>query len=446
MFDSFLTFINQFKPALTHRPTLLAVSGGIDSVAMMNLFHKAGLNAGVAHCNFGLRGQDSDDDELFVRQLAEGYGFQFFTAKFNTKVYCRTHSVSTQMAARELRYPWFEQIREQNGYEWIATAHHLNDSVETALLNLTRGTGIAGLKGILPVNNHLVRPLLFATRSQIEEYVKTEALEWREDSSNSSLGYRRNLIRHKVIPVLKEINPSLENTFVQTSHKVTAANNLVEIYLKEWAERIVIKEGEGISVLIDSILTAPEPEYRLWFIVASFGFGYDQSLQVYESLNNGSGRVFYSEKYRLLIDRNKIIVRKIKETEHGETIIENLGSFQVGGGSLVLISTTNIPDFKNVEKCSAFFDEDLITFPLSIRKWKLGDKMAPFGMKGKQKKISDILVDLKFDRFQKEDVKVLVNGDGEIIWLVGLRTSEIFKVGSQTTSVIEGKFLEDAIL
>ena len=445
MLDSFLTFINQFKPSLAHRPTLLAVSGGIDSVAMMNLFHKAGLNAGVAHCNFGLRGQDSDDDELFVKQLAEVYGFPFFAIKFNTKVYCRTHSVSTQMAARELRYPWFEEIREQNGYEWIATAHHLNDSVETALLNLTRGTGIAGLKGIMPLNKHLVRPLLFATRNQIEDYVKTEALNWREDSSNSSLDYRRNLIRHKVIPVLKEINPSLENTFEQTSHKVTAANNLVEMYLEEWSDKIVVKEGEGISISIESILTVSEPEYRLWYLLSSFGFGYDQSRQVYESLNNGSGRVFYSEKYRLLIDRNKIVVRKIKETEHGETIIENLGSFQVGGGSLVLNRTTSIPDFNNLEKCSAFFDEDLITFPLSIRKWKIGDKMSPFGMNGKQKKISDILIDLKLDRFQKEDVKVLVNGDGEIIWLVGLRTSEMFRVGPETTKVIEGKFLEEAI-
>lgn len=437
MLDSFLTFINQHTPDLKQQPTLLAVSGGIDSVVMVHLFHRLGLPAGIAHCNFGLREKESDGDEAFVRELAIRCGFPFFVTSPDVKNVAKTNSVSTQMAARELRYEWFEKIRKESGYQWIATAHHANDSLETLLLNLARGTGPAGMTGIAPVNGNLIRPLLFSNRAEISRYAAENDIRWREDRTNQTDDYYRNKIRHHVIPVLSELNPSLEATFNATSERLRAANALLHEYLQKWQTRIILREADTIRIPIAEILDVNEPAYRLWTILQGFGFQYAQMRSIMTSLRGISGKQFFSPTHALLIDRNDLVLKNRSEVlGHEELTIERQdAAFDWQGGQFVLrIVPAGTP--VSPGKSTIAVDPDLLTFPLTLRKWQKGDTFQPFGMAGKQKKVSDLLIDNKIDRFEKERIAVLLNGNGEIIWVVGIRADERFKLRDTTKGIL----------
>lgn len=445
MLDSFLTFINQHGLKLDEKPTLLTVSGGVDSVVMADLFYKLGLPAGIAHCNFGLRGKDSEQDELFVKALASDYNYTFFTEKFNTKLFSKNHGVSTQMAARELRYKWFETIRITNDFHWIATAHHANDSLETVLLNLTRGTALSGMHGILVRNNLVIRPMLFATREEILAYAKDNNLTWREDSSNDSDDYKRNVIRHHVIPVLKRLNPSLEVAFTASSERLRASNVLLNEFLDDWETQNVKVDQKGIRIDLKSLLSASEPTFRLWSILKSYGFTYKQAETVFKSLAGISGKLFMSETHLLLRGRDELILRTKRNSDiENESEIFDLEAdifYSKSGLHFEIIKRSE--EFKiKKDKDFAYIDAELLKFPLTLRKWVFGDIFFPFGMKGKRKKISDLLVDLKVDIFEKEDVFVLVNGNEDIIWVIGIRSDERFRVVESTRRVVEISIIE----
>ncbi|WP_221390824.1 tRNA lysidine(34) synthetase TilS [Dyadobacter sp. NIV53] len=444
MLDSFLTFINQQKLHLSGQRTLLTISGGVDSVVMASLFHKAGFSAGFAHCNFGLRGEDSDQDEVFVRELGEYYGFQVYTKLFDTKAFVKENAISTQMAARDLRYPWFEKIRKENSFDWIATAHHANDSLETTLLNLVRGTGIAGLHGIAVQNNFLIRPLLFATKDEILDYARQNNLSWREDRSNQSLDYKRNVVRKRIVPVLKEMNPSLESTFLITSEKMRAAESLLTEFLENWQKDAVRQTDGQLHISISALLTSTEPAYRLWHILNNYGFRYSQVMQIAKSLRALSGKIFHSDSHMLLKDREDLILKPIERETITDSVIINKseGDYSFADDCLHMSPEIKQPGLE-IEKSKdiAYVDGDMLSFPLMVRQWLSGDIFCPFGMKGKRKKVSDVLIDLKLNIYQKEKISVLVNGNGEIIWVIGIRTDERYRITDQTQTMIRMEWI-----
>lgn len=440
MLDPFLTFINQHKLDLKKQSCILTVSGGVDSVVMLHLFHKAGFPGGVAHCNFGLRGEESEADEQFVRELSKTYQFPFHTKRFDVKSFAKEKGISTQMAARDLRYEWFEALRTAHQYAYIATAHHANDSLETVLLNLTRGTGISGLHGISGVNNHLLRPLLLATKEEIRAYAEENGLSWREDRSNDTDDYKRNLIRHKVVPVLQQLNPSLESTFLHSSAKLTSADRLLKKMLDEWASGVVVSVGDQIQISMTKIFSEIEPAYRLWHILEAYGFAYSQVEKILESPNGISGRMFESASYTLLTDRqNLILKKKVFSASDDEIEIEESQSAVNFAGRLISLSKKDQnpnDDFSNTKNIVSINYEKLV-FPLKIRKWKVGDAFQPLGMNGRRKKLSDLFIDLKMDRFAKEEALILLNGNEEIIWVVGVRLDERYKVQRGTACVLQ---------
>lgn len=437
MLDSFLTFINQHTPGLKQQPTLLAVSGGIDSVVMAHLFHNLALPAAIAHCNFGLRGEESDGDEAFVRALAEKLGFPFFVSKPDTKALVQTASVSTQMAARELRYHWFENLRVGHGYHWIATAHHAADSLETVLLNLARGTGLAGLTGIAPVNGHLIRPLLYANRKWIAEYAAAHDIAWREDRTNFTDDYHRNKIRHHVVPVLAQLNPSLENTFNASAERLRAAHSLLKESLNEWKAAVMQKEGRLIRIAISGVTSKSEPSYRLWSILQDFAFQYSQMGQIFAALSGIPGKVFHSPSHSLLIDRHYLILKPIeKPGAVGALVIESVQDVFEWGHIKLNMAAATIGEPLYFDKTRIAVDADLLSFPLTLRKWREGDIFQPFGMSGQRKKVSDLLIDQKLDRFEKDQTAVLLNGNGDIIWVIGIRADNRFKITDRTQSML----------
>ncbi|MCF0060665.1 tRNA lysidine(34) synthetase TilS [Dyadobacter chenwenxiniae] len=440
MLDPFLTFINQHKLDLKKQPCLLTVSGGVDSVVMLHLFQKAGFPAGIAHCNFGLRGDESEGDEQFVKELAKTYDFPFFSKRFDVKSFAKKRGISTQMAARELRYEWFEQLRAAHNYAYIATAHHANDSLETVLLNLTRGTGLSGLYGISGINSYLLRPLILATKEQILAYAQANGLHWREDQSNDSDDYKRNLIRHKVVPVLQQLNPSLEATFIHSADKLQSADQLLRELLDEWSIRAVIKKNDQIRIHIALLLAEGQAAYRLWHLLDQFGFSYRQSVQIIASLPGIPGRQFLSDSHILLIDREELIVQKKFEGLESSTWAIHVpnGELQLGGFILRLSQKDRDSLPRNAyDSQTVILNSQKLEFPLTVRKWQTGDVFQPFGMNGRKKKLSDFFTDLKMDLFTKQSTFILVNGNQEIIWVIGLRLDERYRVNPDTTGFLE---------
>nr|WP_295933432.1 tRNA lysidine(34) synthetase TilS [uncultured Dyadobacter sp.] len=435
MLDSFLTFINQHTPQLKKQPTLLAVSGGIDSAVMAHLFHTMGFKAGIAHCNFGLRGEESEGDEAFVKDLADRYGFPFFSTHPDTHKIAASRKVSTQMAARDLRYEWFENVRQEFDYQWIATAHHANDSLETLLLNLVRGTGLPGLHGIMPVSRKLIRPLILASRAEVEEYAAENQLQWREDRSNSTDKYARNKIRHHVIPVLQQLNPSLEATFLQTSERLRAANLLLEEYLGKWKSDVADDQGGVMRIPIRSLREETEPAYRLLGILQPYGYSYPQAKDIIKALTGIPGKKFHSPSHVLLVDREDLILKqRVEELAQGEILVDvGQETFEWGRFKFIMREKAEeaMRDGDRIE-----LDADQLMFPLKIRKWRQGDVFCPFGMHGKRKKVSDLLVEKKINLFEKEGVCVLVNGNEEIVWVVGFRADERFRTRETSKNIL----------
>ena len=416
---------------------LLAVSGGIDSVVLAKLLKEFTLNFSIVHCNFQLRGKDSDEDEFFVENMATQYEVPFYIKKFDTISYAKERGISTQIAARELRYEWFEKLANKHNFQFIATAHHANDQLETIVFNLTKGTGIKGLRGILPINGNIIRPLIYAKKEEIEQYALEKKLKWRDDISNQSLKYKRNLIRHKVIPVLEKINPSLISNLHFTTERLADTAFLLKNNCEEFLQKYSLKTSNNeVQINLTPLKKSPIKNLILSEILSSYGFNYRQAKQIALNLNGQTGKVYKSIHYELLINRKFLILRPISQLTklHEVEISENTQEIEF---SDVTLKCANI-DFSSIKDLvfkpnRLFVDISLISFPLIVRYWQPGDSFMPFGMKGR-KKISDFLTDKKLSIFEKQTVKVLCS-ENIIVWVIGLRPDNRFRVTDKTKKI-----------
>ncbi len=415
---------------------LLAVSGGVDSIVLCHLFHQAKFKFGIAHCNFQLRGSDSDGDALFVKSLAEEWQIPFFEIAFETNKYVEENKVSIQVAARDLRYDWLEKIRNENDFQYIATAHHLDDSLETILYNFTKGCGIRGLHGILPKVKNVIRPLLFSHKKEVLLFAKNHKISFREDASNATDKYARNNIRHHVIPVLEKMNPSLPKTVTENIQRLTETERLFNYAITLLQKEITEQRGEQLFIHLEKLKATPAPATLLFEILQPFNFNNDQTAQMINSIDHQAGAIFHSSTHQVLLDRDFFIVKKTTPTtDHQFFINENDAVINFPAGHLSFEIESQVPDFSQKEKQVAHFDLRKIKFPLTLRKWKAGDYFHPIGMQGQKKKVKKFLTDLKLNRFEKEDTWIL-ESEGEICWVVGIREDERFKVDDESGSIL----------
>ena len=415
---------------------MLAVSGGMDSMVMLNLFKEALYSIGVAHCNFQLRGEDSNKDEHFVERACEGIHIPFYSTRFDTQEFASEHGLSVQMAARDLRYAWFDEIAQQHGYDFVATAHHVNDSLETILLNLTKGTSLQGLAGIPLKNGIIIRPMLFASREAIKSYALAHAVSWREDLSNSTDDYQRNFLRHQVVPKLKELNPSLEDTIQKNLTKIYGSVELVQKG-KVFVESQFKKTEEGLHVSKKVLGEFRNTAAVLWEIVHQHGFNLEQCQSIVAALHGQPGKKFFSDQYQITIDREEIVLSQITENWEAAPIKNSDDNVTLGPFSLEVKDIGDPQSRFDSDKNEAVLDKSKLVFPLTWRKWRAGDSFYPMGMSHK-KKLSDFLIDNKFSLPAKERVTVLESA-GEIVWVVGHRIDDRFKITPETRSAVSFK-------
>ncbi|AWV98554.1 tRNA lysidine(34) synthetase TilS [Arcticibacterium luteifluviistationis] len=433
----FLTYLKTTIKISEFDGLLLAVSGGVDSMCMLRLFEGTKYKVVVAHCNFSLRGEHSDGDEELIKAYCSQRGIKFETIKFDTLGYAAEQKISMEMAARDLRYTWFEGLLKKHKLQWIATAHHAQDSLETALLNLTRGTGLSGLKGILPKTDRVIRPLLFAKKDDIKAFAEQEGIPWREDSSNASDKYNRNHVRHHVIPLLEKLNPKVVENFHHTSSRVTNALDYIKNELLVFKRDYLKTTEDSISIASDVFFDESKATL-VEFWLEELGFNYDTTISVLASKESLSGSQFFSASHRLLIDRETVIVTLISQkTEMLDIEIPNDSEdVECIFGNLKFKVFSDLPSKEELIKpTKAFLNVAKLNYPLKLRKWQKGDVFQPFGMKGK-KKVSDFLIDEKVPVSEKEKVMVLCS-DREIVWLLGYRISENFKIDKSTSQLLE---------
>ena len=412
--------------------TLLAISGGIDSMVMLDLFHRSGLPFSVCHCNFQLRGKNSDLDEVFVQSWAKEFNAQCFIKHFDTMSYAKQHGISIQMAARELRYGWFDELLSEHALSKVATAHHWNDSVETIIFNLAKGTGIRGLLGIAPKKDRLIRPLINFKRERIEKYACERNIKWREDSSNASDKYHRNYIRHQVIPSLERINPDL----LETMKTVRSRLSDTEAVFNQEAQNFKAKyysSQSGVIRILKKGLQIPGITTILEMILRPAGFNRSQVERII-STSAKVGSQFFSKDYHLVVDREYLLICRLNEPLLEVEVNDSLGVVDYGSDRLLFSREKDHPVVQ--DSGLALLDSDRLIFPLKIRSWRQGDTFIPLGMKGK-KKLSDFMIDIKIPLNLKNQVPILVNGNGDIVWIVGYRMDDRYKITSSTKHLIK---------
>lgn len=420
-------------------PVLVGFSGGADSVALLSLLVQLGYPCVALHCNFHLRGDESLRDERFAEETARKLGVPFHKTDFDTPAYAALHHLSIEMAARELRYNWFEEMRQRLGAQAIAVAHHRDDSVETVLMNLIRGTGVRGLGGIRPKNGYVVRPLLAVSRSEILAWLEEQQMTYVTDSTNLSDAYTRNFIRLRVLPLLEELNPSVKTAIARTADHLSDTE-AIYIYMVEKARRELIDADLRIPIV--RLMDYPSPATILYELLKPYGFTRQVADDVFRSLAGESGKQFYSASYRLLKDREYLMLSPVACEEiqeyniSSDSILENnwQGPIELSFVKTVITTDFNIRKDKHI----AYFDYDKLSFPLTLRRWKEGDWFVPFGMKGR-KKLSDYFSDHKFSRMDKEQVWLLCSGEN-ILWIVGERSDDRFRINKATKRVLVVNF------
>ena len=427
MIDWFQAYINRYNLIAEGEKAVLALSGGIDSMVLADLLLKAKVEFVAAHCNFHLRCEESDGDEKFVREYAEKHDIQCFVKHFDTEKYAAEQGVSIEMAARDLRYAWFEQLRLRLGYDKIAVAHHADDQAETFFINLLRGAGLNGLKGMKPQNGVIIRPLLWASREQIHQYAVENQIVWREDHTNAESVYLRNKIRNQLLPAFDELKPEARQGLYKSLEHLASENEFYRELLKEKLAQIVEQDGD--------VQRFPYSAFLDCFVPRKCRF-------IFETMNTGIGNKYFSSTHQLIIGRDELQLSEIKAVENEEV--------QIGVGEDVIVLPIHLcfsklektPDFV-IDKSSdvAQLDFDKLKFPLTLRHWRHGDRFHPLGMKG-SKLLSDFFVDQKFTEWQKRKVWLLVSADGDILWVVGHRIDDRFKIKKETKSIFECRMVK----
>jgi tRNA(Ile)-lysidine synthase len=431
MINEFKKFISENNLIRSGDKILLTVSGGIDSMVMAHLFHKLNYKTGIAHCNFSLRGRESDKDEEMVCQFAYKNSIPYYSTRFETKAYAKNNRLSVQMAARYLRYKWFEEIRSNNGYDSIAVAHNLNDNIETLLINLARGTGLTGMAGMKPVSNRIIRPLLFATRQDIIAYCDQNKIGFREDKSNADTKYTRNKIRHLVIPVLKEINPSIEITLNETAERFSGFNEIVSEYISRLRESISEEKEQFITYNISQLRTYLHNKALLFELFRPYGITNSLLIVLKKVIEGKTGGQIITDTHRIIKNRMEILVSDEEIADESFYPIMDVPDFCIFPGissarRVRIKESFEIPSDPHI----ACIDSEKASFPMIIRKWKAGDYFYPLGMKQK-KKLSDYFIDNKYSRFEKENIFILESG-GKIVWIIGDRIDDRYRITSTT--------------
>ena len=432
MLIKFKKHIQTNFPSLKDQKLLLAISGGIDSMVLLHLFHELDFDISIAHCNFMLRDEASNKDEDFVRAACESLHIPTYIQKFDTNQLALDHKLSIQLAARKLRYEWFSELLTTENLDFVLTAHHLDDEIETFLINLTRGTGLEGLTGIPKINGNIIRPLLPFSRAEIEEYATENQIKWREDASNASNKYLRNKLRHDVIPILKELNPSFLDTFKKTLDHLKDAQSIVNdgeyIIFKE-----VVTEKEDGTVFFDLKKLLQIPNYGAYLYQWLKDFGFTAWDDIYALVNAQSGKQIFSENYLILKHRDFLILS-------AKIGIEEETSFNIKKGVKEVKYPLNLAFIKvkkisNPANTTIFVDEEKIIYPLTIRKWKEGDFFYPAGMDGK-KKLSKYFKDEKYSLLDKENQWLLCS-ENQVIWIIGKRADSRYIADEHTQLIIK---------
>lgn len=432
MLSKFQNHLSGNLSFLKEKKLLIAVSGGIDSMILLELLRQLDYNITIAHCNFNLRGDESDGDEQFIREYASNNSIEIFVTNFDTEFFAADNKLSIQIAARQLRYVWFNQLLEENNLDYLLTAHHLDDSVETFLINFTRGTGLEGLTGIPQENGSIIRPLLNFTRNEIESFAKENNILWREDSSNASDKYLRNKLRHDVIPVLKSLNPAFSDSFLQTILNLQQSQSLVnDAAILVYKQVVVEKEGQK-HIDIDKLKQLPNYKAYLYQWLSPFGF--TAWNDICNLLDAQSGKQVLSGGYRLLKNRGVLILEPLRQIdEQVYEIQEQVTSIK----EPLTIRLQTVPEISiNYTKNTIFVNNNLIKFPLFVRKWQEGDYFYPLGMKGQKKKVSKYFKDEKMSLSEKENTWLLCS-ENKVVWVIGKRADERFKADNTTNLILK---------
>lgn len=427
--------IDQNFPFLEEKKLLLATSGGIDSMVMLHLFQKLNYKIAIAHCNFELRGAESDGDQKFIEYYASENKIPLFEVVFDTKKFALDQKFSTQIAARELRYNWFYELLATENYDYILTAHHADDTLETFLINFTRGTGLDGLTGIPAINENTIRPLLPFSRLDIENYANENQIKWREDSSNASDNYLRNKIRHHLVPVFKELNPNFLNSFQETSKHLFQAKSLVDDTLFLVYPKVVSEAENQKKINLNELLKLPNYKAYLYQWLNPFGFTAWED--IYDLVESQSGKQIFSDKFRLIKDRDYLLISPKKVATENEIFFIDKNQKEVNFP--IKLSFCNVSDISDIINSVIFVDEYKLQFPLTIRKWKTGDVFQPMGMNGQSKKVSKFFKDEKLSLLDKENIWLLCS-DNQIVWIIGLRQDERFKIDTTTKNRLQIRF------
>ncbi len=434
MLSRFLEYSAQERLFAKGSRLLLAVSGGIDSMVMAWLIREAGIEHSVAHCNFSLRGEESDADEEFVNTWARSHNIPFYSTRFDTLAYAGSHRISVQMAARELRYDWFRSLIQKEGFDSVAVAHNLNDNAETFLINMMRGTGLSGLTGMSPHTGDVIRPLLFATRAEIAAFAAEYGIGYREDSSNRQVKYTRNRIRHMVIPEMEKVNPGAVNAITDTMRHLASSSAILETYISGLSSELFRSIDDTTEADIKSLIALTPQEPHIFELFRPYSISPRQTGEVISLLHSDTGRSLYTVTHRLLNDRGRIIITPRRDETPDDYSFGSIDEMRISG----LFSDISIEERSDeplpVIPLTAAIDLDRVTFPVTVRHWEPGDRFMPLGMK-QMKKISDFLIDMKIPVSEKEKVLLLLSGD-EIMWVMGYRIDDRYRVTTQTRRIL----------
>jgi tRNA(Ile)-lysidine synthase len=432
MLQKFKEHININFPFLKDKKLLIAISGGVDSVVLAHLFSELNFNISLAHCNFQLREKESDLDEGFVKLLSQKTANQIFTIKFDTEKFASKNKFSTQIAARELRYNWFQEIIKKHGFDYVLTAHHADDNLETFLINLTRGSGLDGFTGIPKINENIVRPLLAFSREEILAYAETNTIDWREDASNATTKYIRNKIRHQVLPVLKEINPNLLETFAKTIENLQESKQIIEDRIADISSEAVNSKYDILKINIEKINQLSNPKAYLYQLLKEYSF--TEWNDVSNLLSAQSGKQIFSKTHRLIKDRAFLLLSKNVISNEKELFLIDESQSEITHPIHLNFEVVQQKFTEN--KQTIYVDKDLLKYPLIVRKWQNGDYLYPLGMQGK-KKLSKYFKDEKLSLLEKENTWLLCNSENEIIWVLNYRQDNRFSLKNTSNNILK---------